>query len=121
MEGNRQWDMLRWKEGGQMVNTPNPYYGCYIPNPGLYDMDGDGSNDLEIYTNEPTSSLATRLLIGTDIVLSNETSGYIIAFPSIVSTWNEERDYLWPIPADQRVLTSGVLTQNPGWTDSTNF
>lgn len=121
MEGNRQWDMLRWKEGGQMVNTPNPYYGCYIPNPGLYDMDGDGTNDLEVYTTAPTSSLATRLLIGTDIVLSNETSGYIIAFPTIVCTWNEERDYLWPIPADQRVLTSGLLTQNPGWTDSTNF
>ena len=26
-----------------------------------------------------------------------------------------------PIPADQRVLTGGLLTQNPGWTDSTNF
>jgi len=121
MEGIRQWDMFRWKEGTQMVNSPNPYYGCYIPGVGLYDMDGDGANDLEIYAAAPASSLATRLLIGTDIVLSNGTSGYIIAFPTIVCTWTENRDYLWPIPADQRVLTGGVLTQNPGWTDSTNF
>ena len=35
--------------------------------------------------------------------------------------FNPNRDYLWPIPADQRVLTGGLLTQNPGWTDSTNF
>ena len=121
MEGLRQWDMLRWKEGLQMVNSPNPYYGCYIPGPGLYDMDGDGINDLEIYTATPSSSLATRLLIGTDIVLSSGTSGYIIAFPTIICTWKEDRDYLWPIPADQRVLTGGMLTQNPGWIDSTNF
>lgn len=121
MEGNRQWDMFRWKEGTQMVNSPNPYYGCHIPGPGLFDMDGDGVNDLEIYTTVPSSTLATRLLIGTDIILSNGTSGYIIAFSTIVCTWNDDRDYLWPIPADQRVLTGGVLTQNPGWTDSTNF
>jgi len=84
-------------------------------------MDGDGINDLEIYTATPSSSLATRLLIGTDIVLSSGTSGYIIAFPTIICTWKEDRDYLWPIPADQRVLTGGMLTQNPGWIDSTNF
>ena len=35
--------------------------------------------------------------------------------------FNPNRDYLWPIPADQRVLTGGLLTQNPGWTDSTDF
>ena len=121
MEGIRQWDMFRWKEGMQLVNSPNPYYGCYISGPGQFDMDGDGVNDVEIYTTAPTSSLAKRLLIGTDIVLSNGTSGYIIAFPTILCTWDENRDYLWPIPADQRVLTVGLLTQNPGWTDSTNF
>jgi len=121
MEGIRQWDMFRWKEGIQLVNSPNPYYGCYISGPGQFDMDGDGVNDLEIYTAIPTSSLAKRLLIGTDIVLSNGTSGFIIAFPTIICTWDENRDYLWPIPADQRVLTGGLLTQNPGWTDSTNF
>lgn len=121
MEGIRQWDMLRWKEGSQMVNTPNPFYGCYIPGPGIYDMDGDGTNDLEIYEAVASGTIATTKRIGTDIILSGETSGYIVAFSTVVCTWDENRDYLWPIPADQRVLTGGKLTQNPGWTDSTNF
>lgn len=42
-------------------------------------------------------------------------------FSQITITWDENRDYLWPIPASERVLTGGKLTQNPGWTDSTNF
>lgn len=43
------------------------------------------------------------------------------ALPTITVSWDETRDYLWPIPASERVLTGGALTQNPGWTDSTNF
>ena len=50
-----------------------------------------------------------------------ENRGYVVAWSTLKYTWNEERDYLWPIPADQRVLTGGLLTQNPGWTDSTDF
>ena len=36
-------------------------------------------------------------------------------------TWHEDRDYLWPIPADQRSLTKGALSQNPGWDDGLSF
>ena len=43
-----------------------------------------------------------------------ENRGYVVAWSTLKYTWNEERDYLWPIPADQRVLTGGLLTQNPG-------
>jgi hypothetical protein len=121
MEGFRQWDMLRWKEGAQMVNTVAPYYGCYIPGPGLYDMDGDGKDDLEIYTGSATSKLSTKKKIGSDIILSNGESGYITAWSTVSYTWNEDRDYLWPIPADERVLTGGILTQNPGWEDGLSF
>ena len=32
--------------------------------------------------------------------------------------WDDTKDYLWPIPVDQRTLTGGALTQNPGWEDS---
>lgn len=58
-----------------------------------------------------------------DIYLSNGTSGYIIGFPKVTygKDWKEERDYLWPIPADQRVLTQGILTQNPGWEDGLSY
>lgn len=126
MEGQRMWDMFRWKEGAQLVNETAPYYGIYFPGPGLYDMDGDGKNDLELYATQQTSTPAdglTVLKIGSDIVLSEtaDNRGYVVAWSALKYTWNEERDYLWPIPADQRVLTGGLLTQNPGWTDSTNF
>jgi hypothetical protein len=124
LEGFRQWDMLRWKEGAQMVNATNPYYGMYFPGAGLYDMDQNGTNDLEIYATTQTSKPAdglTVLKLGSDIVLSQGDKGYVVAYPSLTYTWNEDRDYLWPIPADQRVLTGGILTQNPGWEDGLSF
>ena len=31
--------------------------------------------------------------------------------------WKEDRDYLYPIPTKDRILTNGALTQNPGWDD----
>ena len=34
MEGLRMWDMFRWKEGAQLVNETNPYYGIYFSGPG---------------------------------------------------------------------------------------
>jgi len=131
-EGFRQWDMLRWMEGEQMVNAAtvegkvqqtSPYYGIWFPAEGLYDMDGDGKNDLEIYSttqqSKPSDGLTVKK-IGSDLVLSEGTYGYVVAWSTQNWTWND-REYLWPIPADQRVLTGGALTQNPGWTDSTNF
>ena len=120
-EGHRVWDLFRWKEGAQMVNETNPYYGCYFPGPGEYDMDNDGKNDLELYVTNPAGGLSTKFQIGNSIILSEGTSGYVEAFSQIDLTWDEERDYLWPIPADQRVLTAGVLTQNPGYNDNLSF
>ena len=35
--------------------------------------------------------------------------------------WNEARDYYYPIPTDDRSLTGGALTQNPGWNDGLDF
>ncbi|MCD8172880.1 MAG: RagB/SusD family nutrient uptake outer membrane protein [Alistipes sp.] len=121
MENFRLWDMLRWKEGAQMVNATNPYYGVWFPGPGTYDMDLDGQDDLELYVDDPVANTSTRKKIGSDVILSDGTAGYVWAYSGIKYTWNEERDYLWPIPADERVLSGGVLTQNPGWSDSTNF
>lgn len=118
MEGFRQWDIIRWKEGQQLTK---PFYGCYFPGPGEYDMDGDGTNDLLLYTDDKGSFKGTAKKIGKDVILTDGNSGYIHAIPTITVTWNEERDYLWPIPASERVLSGGALSQNPGWTDSTNY
>jgi hypothetical protein len=119
MEGFRQWDLFRWKEGQQFTG---PFLGCYFPSPGQYDMDANGVNDLVLWTGTPqTISGGTSKQIGVDLTLSNGTSGNMVAYPTIKITWNETRDYLWPIPTSERVLTQGKLTQNPGWTDSSGF
>lgn len=118
LEGFRLWDIFRWKEGQQLTK---PFYGCYFPRDGEYDMDNDGTNDLLLYTADKGTFKGTSKKIGKDLDLSNGTSGYIYPFKQITITWDENRDYLWPIPASERVLTGGKLTQNPGWTDSTNF
>ena len=123
MEGLRQWDLFRWKEGKQMFNHYVPYYGIYVPGVGTYDMDGDGKPDLEIYETTATSQCDNKKKLDKDIYLPNGASGYIIGFPKVTygKDWKEERDYLWPIPADQRVLTQGILTQNPGWEDGLSY
>ena len=120
LEGLRQWDMFRWAEGSLLVNHDSPYLGVYFPGPGVYDMNGDGKNDTEIYTGEKTSTLSNVYKIGTDIFLSDDTSGNVVAYKNVDYTWQEGRDYLWPIPAAQRVLNHN-LTQNPGWADGLDF
>lgn len=118
MEGFRLWDIIRWKEGQQLTK---PFYGCYFPGEGEYDMDKDGVNDLLLYSGDKGSFAGTAKKIGTDLVLTNTTSGNIHALSTIPVSWDENRDYLWPIPASERVLSGDVLSQNPGWTDSTSF
>lgn len=118
LEGFRMWDIFRWKEGQQFTKA---FEGCYFPGEGEYDMDNDGTPDLKLYTTSKGNFNGTSLQIGKDIILTNTTSGNIHALSNINITWDENRDYLWPIPASERVLTGGALTQNPGWTDSTNF
>ena len=120
MEGNRQWDMFRWKEGAQMVNHDNPYLGVYFPGTGTYDFSGNGKYDVEIYQGSRTSSVSVFRQLGSDIYLTDGTRGRVIAYPNVDYTWNEDRDYLWPIPATQRVLNHN-LKQNPGWADGLSY
>jgi len=118
LEGHRYWDIMRWKEGKQFENK---FYGLYFPGEGNYDMTGDGKVDLILYTTTYKKVLgATAKKIGTDIILSNGTSGYMCGLPFIKISWKENRDYLYPIPLDEIVLTGGILTQNPGWEVESN-
>ena len=135
-EGLHRYDVLRWKEGAQMNNNHYPlcgegqtgYYGVYVPGVGLYDMDGDGVNDFEIYETSKTSGpeisatnavkLSTLNLVDPDDPTNaSPAKGYMTGYkgdPSFAK-WNEDRDYLYPIPIAQITLTGGALTQNPGW------
>lgn len=120
MEGFRYDDMMRWKEGKTFESD---YYGVYIPELGPYDFDGDGSPDVYFYNGAmpsiPSGVLARK--VDEEIFLSEGDSGYISPYKNMIAKWNEERDYLYPIPIDERMLTGGNLTQNPGWDDGLEF
>lgn len=121
MEGLRYWDIMRWKEGKRFEK---PIEGLYFPGTGEYDLDGNGSVDVCIYDTETAPGNSADILylkLGSDIVLSGETSGNVLAHSTQQRTWNEERDYLYPIPTDDRVLTQGAISQNPGWNDGLPF
>ena len=121
MEGLRYWDIMRWKEGKRFEK---PIEGLYFPGTGEYDLDGNGSVDVCIYDTEKAPGNSADVLylkLGTDIVLSGGTSGNVLAHSTQQRTWNEGRDYLYPIPTDDRVLTQGAISQNPGWNDGLPF
>lgn len=121
MEGLRYWDIMRWKEGKRFEK---PIEGLYFAGTGEYDLDGNGTVDVNIYDSETAPGNKADVLylkLGTDIVLSEKTSGNLLAHSSTHRIWNEERDYLYPIPTDDRVLTQGAISQNPGWDDGLPF
>lgn len=121
MEGLRYWDIMRWKEGKRFEK---PIEGLYFPGTGEYDLDENGSVDVCIYDTEKAPGNSADVLylkLGSDIVLSKGTSGNVLAHSTQQRIWNEARDYLYPIPTDDRVLTQGAISQNPGWNDGLPF
>ena len=117
-EGHRYYDLMRWREGKVFEA---PFYGAYFPGVGGYDLDGDGNLDFEICSGSATTTAPVAKQLNKDVYLSGGTSGLILLHGDITRTWNEDRDYLYPIPTDDRNLTGGVLTQNPGWNDGLSF
>ena len=135
-EGFHRYDVLRWREGLQQNSDsfslcgPEScgYYGVYIPGPGIFDMDGDGVKDFEIYLENKTSGpeipatnarkIADLSLVDPDDPWNpNPQKGYMTAYRNdpACKQWKETRDYLYPIPQAQIDLTNESLTQNPGW------
>lgn len=115
-EGYRLDDLMRWKEG-KLFEAP--FYGMYFPGAGVYDVDANGTDDLEIVAvgGSATSKAASIKKLNDEIYLKDGDSGLVWLHSQIIRKWNENRDYLYPIPTDERNLTGGILTQNPGWND----
>ena len=121
-EGFRYYDIIRWKEGKAFTQ---PLLGIYIPEGTKeYDLDGDGTYDVYFAKNssdKPSTPIKLTLVIGQDIVFSQTDYGYVSPHKDNPGEWIETRDYFYPIPTDDRSLTGGALTQNPGWNDGLDF
>ncbi|MBP5397038.1 MAG: RagB/SusD family nutrient uptake outer membrane protein [Bacteroidales bacterium] len=120
-EGFRYYDVMRWAEGHTFES---PLYGLYFPGEGSYDLNADGVVDVILYNGDtPPAGTALKLKIGRDVILSNDLSGYLEFHKNTRPgwTWDDGKDYLYPIPPEQRSLTGGALTQNPGWVDGLPF
>ena len=128
MEGRRYADIMRWKEGKVFEEE---FLGMYFAADGNYDLNSDGVVDFHIKTANGTSTPAAgaeKLIVGENLTFVlpsasgstyNGESGFLTVHRNDVMqrTWIEERDYFYPIPTKERILTNGVLTQNPGWND----
>ncbi len=127
MEGFRYYDIMRWKEGKCFEK---PFLGMYFPGPGEYDVSGDGKPDINLFVGSAGASSATiSLELGGEVYLTEKnatdsnkhTVGNLEVHKALVRTWNENRDYFYPIPTKERILTQGAIEQNPGWDDGLTF
>ena len=125
-EGFRYYDIVRWAEGQAFAA---PILGIYFPGEGSYDLDEDGNVDITLYTgaNKPGDAARRAYRIDGDnpqIHLTGGTSGYVNYHYGARPdgwTWDEGKDYYYPIPIEDRKLTQGALKQNPGWNDNLSF
>lgn len=113
MEDHRWDDIVRWKEGQKLVQNIE---GMYFNGPGKYDLDNNGKTDIYLYEgSRPTENVqgVYYAKLGSDIHLNQNNS--IDPFPNNKNrTWNENKDYLYPLPIQELQLNTN-LKQNPGW------
>ena len=115
MEGHRYYDIMRWKEGKVF---DEPFLGMYIPAPGAYDFNEDGVIDCNIYTatnpGNPNAGGA-QLKIGSNVNVTDGDHGHLTWHADLERNWREDRDYYYPLPLKELVVTNGALEQNPNW------
>lgn len=112
-EGHRYDDLMRWRAGSLLAN---PFLGMYFPGLGEYDLNGDGQIDYALVTSLPSNPVSgvSYKVVGTDVYLTNGNSGNVIPYPTLVKTFSDPKNYLFPIPTTELQLNS-KLVQNPGW------
>lgn len=119
LEGLHYWDVMRWKEGHLFTL---PRIGMYFPDLGKYDLTGDGKPNVQLATEKKAAGIGvTNMIVDVDIFLTESTKGNMAAYRNQDFVFNEGKDYLYPVPLQERTLTSGKLSQNPGWVDGIEF
>lgn len=113
LEGFRYWDIMRWKEGKRFER---PFYGMRLDGVGEYDLDRNGTVDFVVYEGDaPATAQGVVYKSLSELNLSSGTEGNIVLHGDIKRSFDESKDYLYPIPTEDIVLTQGVVKQNPGW------
>lgn len=118
-EGQRWYDLMRWKEGKKIEQ---PMVGIYFSRLGAHDFNNDGIPDVFLHDGdasgaprEVTTIINVQQKKLRDPVTGETggTSGNLDPFPS-GGRFDEEKDYFYPIPIEDLNLNSN-LEQNPGW------
>lgn len=127
MEGHRLSDLLRWREGKCLEQK---FYGPYVPEPGQYDLTGDGKPDIYFWAGKtkPSGVKSGIALVHMDTadyddngkVFSAGDHGYVDPHQNTAHVFDEARDYYFPVPINERTLNR-QLTQNHGWDDGLSF
>ena len=99
----------------------------YFPGVGKYDLTGDGKPDINIWTGtNPKSKDLVDWELGssTGIELTGDSAGYVYHHGNVSRSFDEGRDYYYPIPTTERQLyheKNVDLKQNPGWIDGLSY
>lgn len=112
-EGLRWDDLMRWKEGKKLEQ---PILGIYFSGLGSHDFNNDGKTDVYLHNGNASGAPAgtTSIINITQKVLTNGTSGNLSPLKGTNITFDEEKDYLYPIPSEDITLNP-ILVQNPKW------
>lgn len=122
MEGLRYDDLMRYKAGELMTRQ---FKGIYVPEVNgvigysLKDMadknwSAETGNFFFFQTGYEPPKPNNALEVGVSVFLTEGTKGNKYVSSHGVKTWDEERDYLAPIPKEQ-ILINKNLKQNPNW------
>ena len=113
MENFRWDDIVRWKSGQTITQSLR---GLYFPGVGEYDLDAYGNTDVVLYEGETpdiSGEGVQYIKLGSDLYL--DENNLVNPQPDFNNrSFNENRDYLYPIPRVELQLNPN-LTQNPGW------
>ena len=126
MEDLRYDDIIRWKAGHLFKEQFKGAYFSTVSAPSTkYDLDKPAytvrNANFYIYIGERPGNLTEKNSIGLNvgIFLSNGNSGNKVVNTDKVKTWNEDRDYLAPLPSSALVINPN-LKQNPHWDSPSN-
>jgi len=90
--------------------------GIYFPHLGSFDFNNDGKTDVYLHNGNASGAPAgtTSIINVNQKALTNGTSGNFYPLKGITITFDENKDYLYPIPLEDIALNPN-LKQNPGW------